>query len=98
MQSVYEFNFDSAKDVDRIDITFLTAIKADGTAVNNMLTLAEIEATGHLATTEEDKLINSAVTNVEAIDNGSDSADRMFDGSLTTYWESPWSGAQATLL
>ncbi|MFR2445867.1 MAG: discoidin domain-containing protein, partial [Thomasclavelia spiroformis] len=97
MQSVYEFNFDSAKDVDRIDITFLTAIKADGTAVNNMLTLAEIEATGHLATTEEDKLINSAVTNVEAIDNGSDSADRMFDGSLTTYWESPWSGAQATL-
>ena len=42
-------------------------------------------------------MINSAVTNVEAIDNGSDSADRMFDDSLTTYWESPWSGSQATL-
>ena len=33
----------------------------------------------------------------EAVDNGSDSADRMFDDSLTTYWESPWSGSQATL-
>ena len=97
MQSIYEFNFDPTKNVDRIDITFLTAITSGGAPVSNMLTLAEIEVTGRPAITDADKLINSAVTNVEAIDNGSDSADRMFDDSLTTYWESPWSGSQATL-
>ena len=30
MQSIYEFNFDPTKNVDRIDITFLTAITSGG--------------------------------------------------------------------
>ena len=92
-QAIYEFNFDCKKTVDRIDVTFLTANKADKTPVTNMLTIAEIEVNGR----EADTLLNKAVTNAEALYSESNVADRMFDGNLETYWESPYSGNQASL-
>lgn len=45
----YEFNFKPEQNVDKIEITFLTAIKSGGEAVTNMLTLSEIEVTGRPA-------------------------------------------------
>ena len=45
-RKVYGFKYDYGKKVKRIDITFLTAIKSDGTPIDNMLTLSEIEVFG----------------------------------------------------
>lgn len=45
-KSNYEFIFNPDKPVQRIDITFLSAIDSGGNPVNNMLTLAEMEITG----------------------------------------------------
>lgn len=43
-QAVYDFCFEGeSKDVERIDITFLSAINAAGNPVSNMLTLSQIE-------------------------------------------------------
>ncbi len=43
----YVFNFKTNKKVDQIDITFLKAIDNSGAEVKNMLTLSEIEISGH---------------------------------------------------
>ena len=45
-RKIYGFKYEYGKKVKQIDITFLSALKSDGTPVDNMLTLSEIEVFG----------------------------------------------------
>ena len=66
-QSIYEFNFEPTKLVDRIDITFVDATHTHATR-SNMLTLAELEITGHVPADSDKAALQAAVTAAEQID------------------------------
>ena len=66
-QSIYEFNFEPTKLVDRIDITFVDATHTHPTR-SNMLTLAELEITGHVPADSDKAALQAAVTAAEQID------------------------------
>ena len=66
-QSIYEFNFEPTKLVDRIDITFVDATHTHATR-SNMLTLAELEIIGHVPADSDKAALQAAVTAAEQID------------------------------
>ena len=66
-QSIYEFNFEPTKLVDRIDITFVDATHTHPTR-SNMLTLAELEIIGHVPADSDKAALQAAVTAAEQID------------------------------
>ena len=66
-QSVYEFNFEPTKMVDRIDITYMDATHTHETR-KNMLTLAELEIVGHVPATSDKATLQAAIDAADEID------------------------------
>ena len=46
---------------------------------------------------DEGKLLSGHIESADALYSESNTADKMFDGDLSTYWESPYSGSNVGL-